>query len=53
MMVAFKVIVLGALVLSALYAFAGKDEEKKNGRWLTVSFGALFIAAEIVTRIFA
>ena len=52
MMVAFKVILLIGLAIAALCAFGSKEEkERKEGRWLTAIFGALFVAAEIVTRI--
>lgn len=52
MMVAFKVILLLGLVIAALGAFGSKEvKERLEARWLVVIFGALYVAAEIVTRI--
>ena len=52
MMMAFKVIVLISLCIAVLGAFGSNEpKERLESRWLMVILGALFIAAEIITRL--
>ncbi len=51
-MTAFKIIVIVGFCIVALMALGTKDaNERKHSCILTAIFGALYIAAEIVTRI--